>query len=184
MFNFDVPHHADDYVHRIGRTGRAGLTGTAISLVAPSDTKSIAVIEKLMNMQIPWMGDPAKADGEAEATTEAASATQQRPDRGNRRPAGERSSERGEGRGSRGGRNRDGRDRKPRADQPQADQPQQAVAQPRQEQARPPREQQRPRHEPKPQHAVQKRHQAPVDQQDSDGSHLPAFLLRPVTIKA
>ena len=34
VFNFDVPHHADDYVHRIGRTGRAGRTGTAISLVA------------------------------------------------------------------------------------------------------------------------------------------------------
>ena len=36
IFNFDVPHHADDYVHRIGRTGRAGKTGTAITIVAPS----------------------------------------------------------------------------------------------------------------------------------------------------
>ena len=35
VFNFDVPHHADDYVHRIGRTGRAGLSGTAITIVAP-----------------------------------------------------------------------------------------------------------------------------------------------------
>ena len=35
VFNFDVPHHADDYVHRIGRTGRAGKTGTAITIVAP-----------------------------------------------------------------------------------------------------------------------------------------------------
>ena len=34
IYNFDVPHHADDYVHRIGRTGRAGRTGTAITLVA------------------------------------------------------------------------------------------------------------------------------------------------------
>ena len=40
VFNFDVPHHADDYVHRIGRTGRAGRTGTAISIVTPLDTKS------------------------------------------------------------------------------------------------------------------------------------------------
>ena len=39
MFNFDVPHHADDYVHRIGRTGRAGRTGTAITIVAPMDQK-------------------------------------------------------------------------------------------------------------------------------------------------
>jgi superfamily II DNA/RNA helicase len=33
VFNFDVPHHADDYVHRIGRTGRAGRSGTAITIV-------------------------------------------------------------------------------------------------------------------------------------------------------
>src|SRR6187549_536752 len=39
IFNFDVPHHPDDYVHRIGRTGRAGRTGTAITVVSPSDTK-------------------------------------------------------------------------------------------------------------------------------------------------
>ena len=37
VFNFDVPHHADDYVHRIGRTGRAGRAGTAISIVTPLD---------------------------------------------------------------------------------------------------------------------------------------------------
>ena len=42
VFNYDVPHHADDYVHRIGRTGRAGKTGTAITIVAPSDSKSLA----------------------------------------------------------------------------------------------------------------------------------------------
>ena len=40
IFNFDVPHHADDYVHRIGRTGRAGLSGTAITIVAPLDRQS------------------------------------------------------------------------------------------------------------------------------------------------
>src|SRR5450755_2141801 len=36
VFNFDVPHHADDYVHRIGRTGRAGRSGVAITIVAPT----------------------------------------------------------------------------------------------------------------------------------------------------
>ena len=56
IFNFDVPHHPDDYVHRIGRTGRAGRTGTAITVVAPSDTKSVAAIEKLIGQSIPWMG--------------------------------------------------------------------------------------------------------------------------------
>ena len=48
VFNFDVPHHADDYVHRIGRTGRAGRAGTAITVVAPSDHKNVAAIEKLI----------------------------------------------------------------------------------------------------------------------------------------
>ncbi len=47
VFNFDVPHHADDYVHRIGRTGRAGRSGTAITIVAPADRKAVAAIEKL-----------------------------------------------------------------------------------------------------------------------------------------
>ncbi len=66
VFNFDVPHHADDYVHRIGRTGRAGKSGVAISIVAPSDTKSLAAIEKLIGQSIVWDGDlPAPAsDGE------------------------------------------------------------------------------------------------------------------------
>ena len=53
VFNFDVPHHADDYVHRIGRTGRAGRAGTAISIVTPLDSKSIAAIEKLIGQQHP-----------------------------------------------------------------------------------------------------------------------------------
>jgi superfamily II DNA/RNA helicase len=53
VFNFDVPHHADDYVHRIGRTGRAGRAGTAISIVSPLDLKSIAAIEKLIGQAIP-----------------------------------------------------------------------------------------------------------------------------------
>jgi superfamily II DNA/RNA helicase len=42
IFNFDVPHHPDDYVHRIGRTGRAGRSGTAITIVAPAERKSVA----------------------------------------------------------------------------------------------------------------------------------------------
>src|SRR5262249_16687046 len=48
VFNFDVPHHPDDYVHRIGRTGRAGRSGTAMSIVTPADAKSVAAIEKLI----------------------------------------------------------------------------------------------------------------------------------------
>jgi superfamily II DNA/RNA helicase len=47
VFNYEPPRHADDYVHRIGRTGRAGRTGEAFTLVAPEDGKSLAAIEKL-----------------------------------------------------------------------------------------------------------------------------------------
>jgi len=53
VFNFDVPHHPDDYVHRIGRTGRAGRLGTAVSIVSPADQKSILAIEKLIGQPIP-----------------------------------------------------------------------------------------------------------------------------------
>src|SRR3974390_3716697 len=56
VFNFDVPHHPDDYVHRIGRTGRAGRSGAAITLVAPADGKAVAAIEELIGQDIPWMG--------------------------------------------------------------------------------------------------------------------------------
>jgi superfamily II DNA/RNA helicase len=58
VFNFDVPHHPDDYVHRIGRTGRAGRSGTAITIVAPADQKAVALIEKLIGQPIPWMDSP------------------------------------------------------------------------------------------------------------------------------
>src|SRR5687767_8358260 len=52
VINFDVPHSPEDYVHRIGRTGRAGLTGEAISLVAPQDHDAIAAVERLIKKRI------------------------------------------------------------------------------------------------------------------------------------
>ncbi|MEW6120971.1 MAG: DEAD/DEAH box helicase, partial [Pseudomonadota bacterium] len=58
VFNYDVPHHAEDYVHRIGRTGRAGRSGTAISIVTHDDAKSLAAIEKLIGNAISWSGEP------------------------------------------------------------------------------------------------------------------------------
>jgi superfamily II DNA/RNA helicase len=61
VFNFDVPHHPDDYVHRIGRTGRAGRTGTAISIVNSVDQKSIAAIERLIGQSIPHAELPGAA---------------------------------------------------------------------------------------------------------------------------
>ena len=52
VFNFDVPFNAEDYVHRIGRTGRAGASGLAVTLVSPSDTRLVADIEKLIKKTI------------------------------------------------------------------------------------------------------------------------------------
>lgn len=52
VFNFDAPWHPDDYVHRIGRTGRAGATGTAFTFVTKSDAEAIENIEKLIGTKI------------------------------------------------------------------------------------------------------------------------------------
>ncbi len=53
VFNFDVPIHADDYVHRIGRTGRAGRSGQAYMLTTPRDAKYVEFIEKLTGNKLP-----------------------------------------------------------------------------------------------------------------------------------
>ncbi|HEX7390446.1 MAG TPA: DEAD/DEAH box helicase [Acidiphilium sp.] len=53
VFNFDVPHHAEDYVHRIGRTGRAGLEGRALTLALPEDRLAVEAIQKLIGHPIP-----------------------------------------------------------------------------------------------------------------------------------
>jgi superfamily II DNA/RNA helicase len=55
VFNFDVPTHADDYVHRIGRTGRAGHKGHAYTLATPEDTKYLKAIEQITGHAIPEM---------------------------------------------------------------------------------------------------------------------------------
>nr|WP_102958613.1 DEAD/DEAH box helicase [Mangrovicella endophytica] len=55
VFNFDVPIHAEDYVHRIGRTGRAGRSGKAYTLVSRRDKKHLDAIESLIGRQIEWL---------------------------------------------------------------------------------------------------------------------------------
>ncbi|MBL8576255.1 MAG: DEAD/DEAH box helicase [Mesorhizobium sp.] len=54
VFNFDVPIHAEDYVHRIGRTGRAGRSGKSFTVVTRGDTKHLDAIEKLTGQTIEW----------------------------------------------------------------------------------------------------------------------------------
>jgi superfamily II DNA/RNA helicase len=136
IFNFDVPHHPDDYIHRIGRTGRAGKSGIAITIVAPMDGRSVDAIEKLTGQSIPWMDKPAEGE-----PTEAP-----RAQRAEHRERSERPHQRSRGEHRRHG----GETRQPQA-RPQT---QAARAQPQRE------------------------------VEEADTSHLPAFLLRPVTLKA
>ena len=170
VFNFDVPHHADDYVHRIGRTGRAGLTGTAITLVAPMDTKSVAAIEKLMGMPIPTMS------GEAGPRESRPAPSQDQSLQAERAPAEHNQGERPHGDSHRGERqhNRPPRQRHERHTEKQPERQAERPPQPRAHQPRPP---QAVASKPAP------RPHQPDHDGDSDGSHLPAFLLRPVTVK-
>jgi superfamily II DNA/RNA helicase len=65
VFNYDLPTHSEDYVHRIGRTGRAGRSGVAISIVTGSDQKYLTSIEKLIERPLPWYGEPIDFDSAA-----------------------------------------------------------------------------------------------------------------------
>ena len=68
VINYDAPHHSEDYVHRIGRTGRAGKSGQALTIVSRIDQKAIAEIEKLIARKIDWQdGAQLPPDDEAEA---------------------------------------------------------------------------------------------------------------------
>ncbi|NOX41263.1 MAG: DEAD/DEAH box helicase [Alphaproteobacteria bacterium] len=58
IFNFDVPIHSEDYVHRIGRTGRAGREGHAFMLCQPHEEKYLAAIEDLVKQDIPRISAP------------------------------------------------------------------------------------------------------------------------------
>lgn len=68
VINFDLPYNAEDYVHRIGRTGRAGASGDALSLCTPSDEKLLAEIEKLTKCRLErttlpgWLPGSSKAE--------------------------------------------------------------------------------------------------------------------------
>jgi len=152
VFNFDVPHHADDYVHRIGRTGRAGRTGTAITIVAPADGKAVAAIEQLTGQTIAWAGEPAPSVDEPRVREHNDSRP---PRRGREAP--------------RQGHRRE----QPAREQPVREQP---VRQNRQE---------RPAAEVARLDDARSRRPAPRPRvEEADDSHLPAFLLRPVTLKA
>jgi superfamily II DNA/RNA helicase len=184
VFNFDVPHHPDDYVHRIGRTGRAGRTGTAITIVAPAEQKAVALIEKLIGQPIPYAAGPAPSEDaprhhqEAPRHQEARHRHHDAPAPAPRAPAAAAAAERG------------GRPARSQSSPPSAGSPPSAVSPPpssagrnanaghhekvaRIENARP----RRPASPPSPPPARGR-------DEEADLSHLPAFLLRPVRIKA
>ena len=62
VVNYDVPHHAEDYVHRIGRTGRAGRTGIAFTLATEAEAENLAEVEKLIRQKITRYGTGADAE--------------------------------------------------------------------------------------------------------------------------
>jgi len=72
VFNYDVSHHADDYVHRIGRTGRAGKLGQTFMIVTPGDDKSLDKVLKLIKMDPQELVlDPADLGGPVRSTARA-----------------------------------------------------------------------------------------------------------------
>ncbi len=83
VFNFDVPSHAEDYVHRIGRTGRAGREGKAIMICEPRDEKNLDAIERLIGKEIPRGENPLA--GEAEPPEAPAEAREERKEEKPRR---------------------------------------------------------------------------------------------------
>ncbi|WP_298257108.1 DEAD/DEAH box helicase [uncultured Litoreibacter sp.] len=80
VFNFDVPGHAEDYVHRIGRTGRAGRLGTAMMISTPKDEKQLAAIESLIEKPVP-RGDVGEQKAPVSKTTEADAAADTKEER-------------------------------------------------------------------------------------------------------
>jgi len=96
VFNFDVPHHAEDYVHRIGRTGRAGRDGKAFTIATPEDRLAVEAIEKLIAAPIPRIVIPgldavewAEDDGRRGRGRGRAKPAAKAPARGTKTPADE-----------------------------------------------------------------------------------------------
>ena len=179
VFNFDVPHHADDYVHRIGRTGRAGRAGTAISLVTSLDQKSMLAIEKLIGQTIPRVDSGVEVHA-VDGPTAPSSGQPEQPRQSRGREGSRDGAREGSREGSRGGR-KPRREHEPRrsgggrgSSPPPQQQPQVPVAA-----FTPPVP---PPASRTPSIGRAEAPQAPRDpaSEPADHSHLPAFLLRPV----
>jgi superfamily II DNA/RNA helicase len=93
VFNYDVPTHAEDYVHRIGRTGRAGRTGTAITLASKADGKYVAAIEDMIGQPIPRSEAELTKDAEDAQTADETVQADEKPNRRRGRRGGRKASE-------------------------------------------------------------------------------------------
>ncbi|MGD1014889.1 MAG: DEAD/DEAH box helicase [Roseiarcus sp.] len=171
VINYDTPHHSEDYVHRIGRTGRAGKLGVALTIVTPADARAIEDIERLINRKIDWQaGDAAPFEEEAET---AHGGRERRGGRGRERGGAARSSAH-RGRGAAHAAPaapeapREPRSPAPRSSEPRAAPPSAAPRTAPQAAPTPPR---RPRRDDEA--------AAPVI---GLGDHVPNFLLRPVRL--
>ncbi|NIJ42649.1 superfamily II DNA/RNA helicase [Parvibaculum indicum] len=163
VFNFDPPTHAEDYVHRIGRTGRAGKEGAAFTLVTPEDRKYIEAIEKMLDTTIPVHeigADKEDTDSKAEAEASAPETGEEETEPKSRR--------------------RGGRSRKKKTDEAQ---PAAEASAPEEAEAEKPE----PAAEEKPRRTRGGRNRRRDRDDDDDkivgmGDHVPAFMLREVKL--
>lgn len=118
VFNFDTPWHPDDYVHRIGRTGRAGATGRAFTFVAPEDAEAIGNVEKLTGGEIPVFEVKLETRGERDERPPRREEREERPRRAQReeQPRREQGEERPRPEAEDGGRRPDRRARGDKAE--------------------------------------------------------------------
>ena len=155
VFNFDVPVHAEDYVHRIGRTGRAGMEGRAFTLVSGEDGKYMQAITRLIARDIPVMELQGFTPDESEASDVP--------------PADEKRSRRGR-------KDRGGRERTPkRADKPADDR----LTAPEAKTAAPASKPEPQRNESRRRDRREERREDREPPVRGMGDHVPNFLLRP-----
>jgi superfamily II DNA/RNA helicase len=177
VFNFDVPFHAEDYVHRIGRTGRAGQSGRAITLVTNDDGKFVDAIQHLIKKQIPVLDAPAVEAEPAAAAEQAVSSAVEAPALEAEAAAPAADEQRQGRRSGRQDHRRDHRNNRRGSRERNSDAPREETRQPV-EAAQAPREQREPR---------EREQRQPRQREDNDrnkvvglGDHVPAFLQRPV----
>ncbi len=94
VFNYDVPFNAEDYVHRIGRTGRAGALGKSFTFATKSDAELVQDIEKLIGTRIPRLGETPVEQAQQKADEKSVSPRRRKPNDAQAEPASGEKTER------------------------------------------------------------------------------------------